>query len=916
MTNEQNTLISSIIPQIISKENVTEEYVVKLVEWACMMTPLTEKEKNEVIKELYSRLSIKMDRGNYIKDTDHVPWYYNAKKDIDGKFWSRYRDYLICHQNFSPDVVRTLESSTDDMMDLLGNPNQNNGFSRRGLVIGDVQSGKTATYTGLINKAADSGYRIIILLTGTIEKLRQQTQCRLDEGFVGLSSKDQMDCNRNSNIGVGDIDPSISAWVFTSTTSDFNKRIADQVRGRLNDINSPILFVLKKNKSVLEKLEQWFKSNTDLREQLPMLLVDDEADNASVNTKKAEDDPTAINKCIRKLLKLFVKSSYVGFTATPFANIFINPDTDDEMLEDDLFPRDFIYSLESPTNYVGARTIYSEDGTHNYMLKNHSDCERFIPLKHKKYFDVQTIPDSMEEAIGSFLITNAIRDLRGEINNHRSMLINVSIYIDVQKKIEHIVENYVRDIQREVKNYQMLGDEALKYSSFQFLKRVYFEHFDPLKRKEFEGEDMSFSWEQIQKQLADSIAPIVVRAVNGGNASKNLNYDEYKKDGLRIIAIGGYSLSRGLTLEGLCTSYFYRNSKMYDTLMQMGRWFGYRPNYESLCQVWLTKEASDWYEYISDASDELRDQVKKMRDANLTPKDFGLAVRSDISSLMVTAMNKMRTAQNYSQTISLSGKMVETPYLYANKKNQEKNLENTKSWLMDLEQDGYKYVNNENYAIKKHQILNVPKEYVVEYLQNFDSHYYNMNFSIESLIDLVKEDDSLLNLWDIAIASGEGKQIDFANIKGLPMVERSFEFKESVGIQISGSKSRLGSVTFAKTGLTKEIAKEIESKIEKKTFSQDDYFNSGEKRNPILVIYPLSLKTKSKDVNGNIIDDEKKHAFVEKISHPLIGLSIGIPKVDGQKTTKCQYKINMRRYKELVGISDNDDYQEIDETIE
>ena len=126
-------------------------------------------------------------------------------------------------------------------------------------------------------------------------------------------------------------------------------------------MNTTVVFVIKKNKSILNNLIRWLKSNNaDTRGVISksLLLSDDEADNASVNTNDPEKDPTAINKAIRELLKLFRQSSYLGITATPYANIFINPDNEDEMRGDDLFPRDFIYALSPPTNYIGAEDIF------------------------------------------------------------------------------------------------------------------------------------------------------------------------------------------------------------------------------------------------------------------------------------------------------------------------------------------------------------------------------------------------------------------------------------------------------------------------------------------------------------------------------------------------------------------------------
>lgn len=468
MSENQKHIIDHVSISIDPNATISEDSIANLVDTFSRIYPISKEEKEEVVKSLHSRFEIRMDRGAVVKEQDHHPWYFSAKKTINNEFWERYVSYLIKEKGFPPGVINSLDAATDEMMDLLGNPTTENDFQRRGLVIGDVQSGKTATYTALINKAADAGYGVIILLTGTIEKLREQTQKRLDEGFIGLDSTAFTQGRNQVFVGVGNYNPKISGWAVTSTVSDFRKSTAQQLIGQLSGISAPVLFVLKKNKSVLESLEQWlrlYNTSGERKISKPMLLIDDEADNASVNTK-TDEDPTIINSGIRKLLKLFLQANYVGFTATPFANIFIDPDSNQEMLEDDLFPKDFIYALEAPSNYVGARSIFSEDGQHSYMLKSNDDCEEYIPEKHKKDFLFQELSPSLKEAIASFFIANVIRDLRGQEKTHRTMLVNISRFIAVQEQIAKVIDGFVREIQREIKNYYLIEEEALEYESF------------------------------------------------------------------------------------------------------------------------------------------------------------------------------------------------------------------------------------------------------------------------------------------------------------------------------------------------------------------------------------------------------------------------------------------------------------------
>lgn len=915
MNAEQNKVLS--MAQIgLSEQTIDEQILVEHVNKLGEMYNLSENEKVEVIKELQVRMAIKMDSGVVIKEKNHTPWYNYAKRNIKSTFHDRYRLFLMKENGFSKQVVDKLDGVTDEVMDLIGNPKSQNGFSRKGLVIGDVQSGKTSTYISLINKAADAGYKVIILLTGTIEKLRKQTQERLDYGFIGIDSKVFMEENKNSDVGVGKYARGVHGIAFTSTRSDFNLNSSKQIITRLSGMNAPVLFVLKKNKSVLENLERWLKNSADNGSvvKFPMLLIDDEADNASVNTKKEGEDPSAINACIRKLLELFEQSSYVAFTATPYANIFINPDSNEEMINEDLFPKHFIYALVAPSNYIGATSIFDSDGKYNFMLKTNDDCEDYLPEKHKKDYEPGELPKSLKEAIASFFIGNAVRDLRGQTKKHRTMLVNISRFINVQNKIKDTLNGYVKEIQREVRNYSRMGKLALKHEHIKFIYDVYNRYFTTLTQEEVDGEE-TFSWDDILRALDNAISPIVVRSINGGNASNYLNYDE-SIDGLRLIAVGGFSLSRGLTLEGLMVSYFYRNSKMYDTLMQMGRWFGYRPHYADVCQVWMSSDSQGWYEYISMATEELKRDVKKMMNSGNTPEEFGLGVRSDINSLIVTAANKMRYTQNIPVNISFSGTVTETPYLFSSNDKCESNYNAVSSWLDEIIDNGYEVIQNENMALKGcPQILNVNKNDIISLLQRYECHPFNFNFQSEEIIKTIQSaDDKLLDKWDVVIATGSIEdEIDIGKyIRNINPVKRSFRIiKREIGaLQMSGSKSRLGSANFAKGGLTAKEAKKIEDKLRMqkspeeldKAFSQNDYF-SNILRKPLLIIYPVGLNVEAKNEDQEIRD--AKERMKKSILKPLIGLAVGIPNPEGKKKIALQYTINLVKWRDIIGVDDD-----------
>ena len=931
MTENQNNIVGKVLIDAgVMTIPITEDWISMMVDLYIKqgqmlgITPLTDEEREEVIATLHASLFVRIDRGHCLKEKDHTPWYMAAKAELPGKFWDRYRIYLQKEQHWNKDTVNELDKTTDEIMDLLGNPSSANSYLFRGLCIGDVQSGKTSTYIGLINKAADAQYRVIILLTGTIEKLRRQTQQRIDEGFIGLDSYAFTLENDNVQVGVGTIDSTTSGWAVTSTTSDFNAATAKKIVGQLNNISAPVIFVLKKNKSVLEKLEHWLRfynaNKITKKIDLPMLLIDDEADNASVNTKKDKSEVTAINKGIRKLLVLFEKANYVGFTATPYANIFIDPDTEQEMLDHDLFPRDFIYALEAPSNYIGARSIFAKNAKYSYMLESNDDCEPALPMKHKKEDVLTYIPKSLEEAIGAFFVCNAIRDLRGDTKSHRTMMINISRFIAVQNQITKVVDGYVREAKREIHNYYMLGEAALQFDIFKLMKKVYEKYYSAFSDDPEFGDLKHFTWEEIQKNLYPSIARIEVRTINGGNAPKNLDYEKYEKEpddiGLRLIAIGGMSLSRGLTLEGLSISYFYRNSSMYDTLMQMGRWFGYRGKYRDLCKIWMPNESMAWYSYISMATDKLRAEVRRMQNDDMTPTQFGLAVRSDITGLLVTARNKMRDAKDYETVVNFSGEVVETRYVHSSKDILRRNYEETDAFLKEIQKTYPLHRNDPQLALKANQFLNVKKESIMEFLSIFSAHTLNIDFSITELLGMFREDaQNVFDEWDILVAGGLSAtpEIQFGGLS-IPPVKRGFAYrKDTKSLQMSGKNSRLGSKDLAKGGLTKKMVEMMEEGQEEgKAFSEDFYFSTGMKRNPLMVIYPVKLSYEPKE--EETVDETKKR-IAESIDFPIIGLSIGIPLIAGKKKEKIKYKVNKQKWLELFGVDDGDDFEEIDETI-
>jgi len=615
-----------------------------------------------VVEEARENISHRLGEGVslVLTDADHDPDWVR-KRDIKWTYADNYERYLR-EENLPGKVVETLMQVSLKVASHLQDPLKEGRWDRRGLVIGHVQSGKTANYLGLVARAADAGYRFIVIVAGIHNNLRMQTQERVDAGFVGRVSSSIVrerlkQRGQTPSIGVGNYSGHPHPVTLTTTDSDFRKAIANTTGSALKDWSKPVVIVIKKNVSTLRALNGWLKDfNREVGQtqiaDVPMLFVDDEADNASVNTNKPELSPTSTNRLIRETLALFHKSSYVGYTATPFANIFINPDAYDNDTLQDLFPRHFIHCLDAPTNYFGSDRIFLDGDRSKRHLRAIRDCEDVIPLSHPKDHGVDELPGSLRQAIRTFFLVRAIRNIRMQDGKHSSMLINVSRFTDVQKEVRRLVETYRTTLSEAIEaNAALPEGVALRNAHLRELRATWEEEFAECEE----------DWPEIQAQLhraASSIRTIVVNS----KSDEGLNYAEYAERGeaLSVIAIGGLSLSRGLTLEGLAVSYMYRNTRMYDTLLQMGRWFGYRPGYEDLCRVWLSDESIGWYSHIAESTEELRGSIKEMNRVGASPETFGLMVQSHPDALLVTAANKMRDAQELPLSVSYDGKLVET----------------------------------------------------------------------------------------------------------------------------------------------------------------------------------------------------------------------------------------------------------------
>lgn len=656
MRNEKEKgLIRALITAFEGQEEVSKKADIEVR--ARQLAPLLgyDGDLHFAVEEAMIAIDTWMGAGVSLVDNEayhDAEWVY--KRDIEWTYSDAYEGYLR-DEMWQPSLVQKLSDVGSKILGQLQDPTSEGAWNRRGLVIGHVQSGKTANYMGVIAKAADAGYKFIIVIAGIHNNLRKQTQERIDEGFIGRSS----DPENRVAIGVGRNRDYPYPATLTNINEDFSKNTATRSGWKINDFGKPIILVIKKNVRTLEALHKWLKElNTqgDGRiTDVPMLLIDDEADNASINTNKEDISPTRTNSMIRRILGLFAKSCYVGYTATPFANIFINPDAYDDDARDELFPRDFIYSLDAPNTYFGPEKVFLDEGSSQVALESITDCEDYLPFSHKKDDPVVELPPSLYRAMDQFIVARAIRNLRGHSGKHCSMMINISRFVSIQQEVRSFISIREKRVREAVKANYMMPEEVSSRNQYMAELRNVFES---------EYSSCGFEWDEVKTSLIGVFDSLRIFVVNS-KSDEVLDFKKYERDGvgLTAIAIGGLSLSRGLTIEGLTVSYMYRNTRMYDTLMQMGRWFGYRPGFEDLCRVHLSEDSINWYSHIAEASEELREQIKRMRRDGMSPKQFGLYVQSHPDRLLITAANKMRTGEQVVFNQNLTGGIKECTIL-------------------------------------------------------------------------------------------------------------------------------------------------------------------------------------------------------------------------------------------------------------
>lgn len=682
-------------------------------------------------------------------ESGHVTWLPERRADIfqRGGYWSNYRNMMI--PRIAPRSLNRLDEIADAVLGDLEDPRRPGQWDRRGLVMGQVQSGKTGNYIGLICKAADAGYKLVIVLAGTHNNLRAQTQFRIDEGFTGRDTREGASSAINVGVGLAD-SPTVISLTSATDSGDFRAATAQQMNYKFGAVDAPTVFVVKKNATVLRNLQAWIASNAprplghDRIANIPVLVIDDEADSASINTadheKDPETDPSTINKLIRGLLNMFDQTGFVGYTATPFANIFIDNEPDNPDYGEDLFPRSFVYAITPPSNYMGPEQMFEISETDDLseaprspLIVDSDDAEEWMPSRHKAYDPIPAalFPISLRRAIDSFVLSCAARRARDQGSEHMSMLIHVTRYVRPQHQVRDQVVDYLFDLKNEI---QYGGDDG--NPAIARLREIWEDDFikasTTIEVSPGEGYWVH-PFEEIEPELRKAVAAIEVRMINGSSTDA-LDYHKHDEEGLKTIVIGGAKLSRGLTLEGLSVSYYLRATRMYDTLMQMGRWFGYRPGYQDLCRIFTTPEISNWYRNIAIATRELLDEFAEMDAEGASPKDFGLKVRHS-PGMLVTSATKMRNG--HLQRVAFGDTRPEVTTFDTSIAARNKALNSLEEFIVDLDTNSLSDSKPTHFAWRE-----VPAGSMIAYLRDLSSKnlYRNAKSAVPQYIADYMED--------------------------------------------------------------------------------------------------------------------------------------------------------------------------------
>lgn len=853
-----------------------------------------------------------------IKRQNHIEWLPEEKLNIKWNHWNCYEKFLI-KQNFQQSDITKIDKDSDKVIDLLEKP-QHAKLTINGLLYGEVQAGKTATYTAVIHKAVDVGWRIIIVLTSNSDDLRRQTQERINSDVIGESNSSD---NTEKIIGIGHIrnnyeqrNGKISSYfrAFTSLEEDFSKRQSSQ--SLIRQEGAVAIFVCKKENTVLNNLKQWFNSYSSYASSLPCLVIDDEADWASINTKK-DENPTTINENIRTLLTIFNRSAYLAVTATPYANIFIDPQIglrDDDKTLGDLFPHDFIVPMIPSSSYYGVEKLFGTNGEYGYNKLNEQiviplgktedpSSEQFnIDEKPiKKDQTINYLPPSLEKALRYFFCCCVYKDIKELSNSHATMLVHVDRYVNHHKDLENLIEIFLNRERQHASLYQSLPKTELQtdksFLEYQNIWELGCQRTDAKLPSPTFKQLTGLAWIDVWREFFyPAITEVVVKTINGKSKERGVLRKIYQQPHARLVAIGGDALGRGITLEGLCVSYLSRRTQAADTLLQLGRFFGYRQKVIKYMKIWLSDVICNSFEYAAEITAAFRHRTVQMNHSHKTPDEFGYCLRADPEGikmrLLITAKNKAR----HSEIIQIPQNVIgayQTQKFEENTEIFKHNFQQISEFLQSLPRPKVRSIDTVIKGGADADLVwtNISTDQIIDLLRKFYCYGWSNKMPHSVLIDLLSDDWKDRN-WEVRVISVKKDQ-EKTGLNNLPIAPvdcYNLGSGYEIGLQKRSTlihrETAHGSCycSFKNSALmsSRDIARRYHSKSSKdKEMSITDVLDIEHETAPAqLIIYTLKL--------------DKYPEFFENQEPIISGLVIALPtsKLDAPKRSIAKYQAN------------------------
>jgi hypothetical protein len=796
-------------------------------------------------------------RGKTAKD--RLNWYSPVTDPDPNSRWGKLKKVLQ-GKGWADDHIDDLDSQSNTVVSNLASPKKADPSAVKGLVLGYVQSGKTANFSAVIAKATDEGYRLVIVLSGIHNGLRSQTEKRLRSELT---------------------DPFGGSNSFNLTTSDPSgdfKAENSVTPNALFDVSGKFtLAVLKKNSTVLSKFTKWMSSaSPEVLRQCPVLVIDDEADQAGVNEGKGPENRTAINRRIVELIEMLRKHttvSYCGYTATPFANVLIDAKDDA-----DLFPRDFIVSLKAPDSYVGPERLFGraavddDGGSPGINLVRHIDVSEAIDTDDAKVG--KDLKPSLKRAIESFLLVSAERIRRGHQDKHLTMLVHTSHLTAIHQEMCQKIELYLKQLRVHIEE----NDSAVMRT----LEELWNSDFRKTTAKDFPKQEIG-TFDEIVDCLKVFVDKVFVIEENNKSETR-LNFEPAK---VWAIIVGGNTLSRGLTIEGLTVSYFHRTSTGYDTLLQMGRWFGYRNGYLDLTRIYVTPEMESNFYHLATVEHELREDIYRMEQNGETPLDIALKIR-DHDDLEITGKRVLKKNGVFASNTYSASKIQASHLFVDDQATADKNFQAVKSLLKTLE-DSHLKVPNEFEKFRRCQMYRgVDHKTVLKFLDQYSFSKADKKFNFGLLYSYINSlaTNGELNDWSVAMMSSnqadDRKLVDMETngIKVYAVERRQSD-------QVSRTPKELGSVLRYITVLRDELIDmgDVIPRNEMTDFLKDEKISQAisQRRNlrpsdrGLVLIYPIHTNWHLSQVQRDELREGRKfHPVISDIKK-LFGICLVFP---------------------------------------